>query len=76
MKNNKEILFISHSYIKKINTSFCQILASNYQLKVSILSPKKIEDKKIRYPDYKKIPFIENVYFLKVKFHHLRLMFY
>lgn len=76
MKEKKEILLISHAYIKKINTSFCQILASHYQLNVSIIAPEKIGNKKIIYPDYKKIPFIENVYFLKTKFYHLRLMFY
>ena len=76
MKQKKEILLISHAFIKKINTSICEILASKYKFKVSIICPKILYEKSRIYPDYKKIRHIKKIYFLKTQFSHLRLMVY
>ena len=76
MKQKKEILFISHAYIKKINTSFCQILSSKYNFNVTLVCPKKIKEKNFIYPDYVDLPNINKTFFLETKFSHLRVMYY
>lgn len=76
MKQKKEILLISHAYIKKINTSFCQILSSKYNFNVTLVSPKKIKGKNFIYPDYVDLPNINKTFFLETKFSHLRVMYY
>jgi glycosyltransferase involved in cell wall biosynthesis len=76
MKQKKEILMISHAYIKKINTSFCQILSHKYNFNVSLVCPKEFKDKNIIYPDYVNLNYVKNLFFLETKFSHLRLMYY
>lgn len=76
MKQKKEILLISHAYIKKINTSFCQILSSKYNFNVTLVCPKKIKIKNFIYPDYVNLPNINKTFFLETKFSHLRVMYY
>jgi len=76
MIKKKEILLISHAYIKKINTSFCQILSSKYNFNVTLACPKKIKKKNFIYPDYVDLPNINKTFFLETKFYHLRVMYY
>ena len=51
----KKILFLSHTFVKKVNLSLPLILAENKNLDISCVVPKKIiQGNKSVYPDYKK----------------------
>tara|TARA_E500000178_G_scaffold328388_1_gene358340 strand:+ start:621 stop:1742 length:1122 start_codon:yes stop_codon:yes gene_type:complete len=51
----KKVLFLSHTFIKKINLSLPLILAENKNLDISCVVPKKIiQGNRSVYPDYKK----------------------
>lgn len=51
----KKILFLSHTFVKKINLSLPLILAENKNLDISCVVPKKIiQGNRSVYPDYKK----------------------
>mgnify|MGYP001250875561 CR=1 FL=1 len=77
MSENIRILAISHSFLRKINTSVYSILRKKYGFNVKLVGPKiHLENKKKIYPDFKKEDLDLDIFFQETSFNHLRLRIY
>jgi len=77
MSENIRILAISHSFLRKINTSVYSILKKKYGLKVKLVGPNfHLENKKKIYPDFKRDELNLDIFFQETRFNYLRLRIY
>ena len=75
MKKNIDLLIVSHSFLKKINTDIYEFLSKKYNLNILFLTTNKIYEKKLILPDYD-FNEIKNLIVSKTIFNHLRLKIY
>jgi len=77
MKKNIELLVISHSFLKKINTSLYLVLKNKYNTNIKLIGPNShYENNKIIRPDYKSNELDLDITFSKTFFNHLRFKIY
>ena len=77
MSKNIHILSISHSFLRKINTSIYSVLKKKYDFKIKLICPNyHIESRKKIFPDYSLNELDVDVIFEKTIFNHLRLKIY
>ena len=77
MFKNIRILTISHSFLRKINTSVYSLLKKKYNLNINLVCPEfhKENTRKI-VPDFKPHDIDIEIFFQKTIFHHLRFKLY
>ena len=77
MSKKTDIVAISHSFLRKINTSLYKILKDEYKISIFLISPKSHKDnKKIIQPDYKNENLDVEIKFKKTLFNNLRFKIY
>ena len=77
MSENIHILAISHSFLRKINTSVYTFLKKKYDLNIYLVCPEfHLENKKKIIPDFSAVDLDIEVLFQKTVFHHLRIKYY
>lgn len=74
MKKNINLLVISHSFVKRINTDVYSLLKDKYNINTTLVCPfNHIENKKKIKPNFNKDDLNVNLVFKKYTFNHLRL---
>ena len=77
MKKKINILAISHSFLKKINTELYSVLKNKYNYDVRLICPQShIDLKKKINPDFSAKDVDIDISFYKTIFNHLRLKIY
>ena len=77
MSKNIRILAISHSFLRKINTSVYSLLKKKYGLKIHLVCPKfHLENTRKIVPDFRPDELDIEIFFQKTIFQHLRIKFY
>jgi glycosyltransferase involved in cell wall biosynthesis len=77
MNKKINILAISHSFLKKINTELYSVLKNKYNFDIRLISPKShIDFKKKINPDFSAKEVDIDIFFYKTFFNHLRLKIY
>ena len=77
MTKNIQLLVISHSFLKKINTSLYSVLKHKHNIELKLISPKShYENNKVIQPDYKNDELDLDITFKETLFNHLRFKIY